>query len=153
MTQTQRMDAAFMSILRDGREVMIRPLEEADRDALTAFGMGLPLDELLYIEDDFQAPELIARLVNAAKAENWRQLVAEVDDGSVAAYAAVRRLPGWMQHVADVQLIVAEPWRRSGLGTELADAIFAAARELEVAKVVVEMLEEQRAGRAIFERL
>jgi RimJ/RimL family protein N-acetyltransferase len=86
-------------------------------------------------------------------AENWRQIVAVKDDGEVVGYTAVRKLVGWSSHVGDIQLMVGKEFRRSGLGTEMAKAIFAAARGLGVAKVIVEMLAVQASGRAIFERL
>jgi ribosomal protein S18 acetylase RimI-like enzyme len=140
------------SVLRDGRAVMIRPLDEVDRPALLAFGRALPHGDLLYLEDDLASPELVERLVNAHFAENWRQFVAATGD-LIIGYAAVRRLPGWSSHVADIGLIVSAGWRRLGVGTALAQTIFDAARELQAAKLIVEMLEEQCAGRAIFERL
>ncbi|HEY3227589.1 MAG TPA: GNAT family N-acetyltransferase [Roseiflexaceae bacterium] len=139
-------------ILLDGRAITIRPLGEDDYEALLAFGTGLPQDDLLYLENDFQNPDIIRRLVNAWAAENWRQIVAEAD-GAIVSYSAVRRLAGWSSHVADIHLTVDSGWRRSGLGTAMAQAIFDAARDLGVNKVIVEMLERQNAGRAIFERL
>ena len=72
---------------------------------------------------------------------------------AIVGYSAVRRLPGWSNHVTDIILLIDAHWRRSGLGTALAQAIFETARDLGVNKVIVEMLEEQQAGRAIFERL
>ena len=138
--------------LRNDQAAAIRPLGEGDRAALLAFGRNLPQDDLLYLEDDFQSPEIIGRLVNAHQAENWRQIVAEAD-GAIVGYGAVRRLAGWSSHVADIVLLVSPAWRRSGLGTALAQAVFDAARDLGATKVIVEMLEEQRGGRAIFERL
>ncbi len=152
MTQTLREEAPTMTVLPDGRQITIRPLGEEDREALCEFGLTLPELDLLYLEDDLQNQDIITRLINAHAAENWRQLVA-VADGSVIAYSAVRRLPGWSHHVGDIQLIVRDDWRRSGLGTLMAQAIFAAARDLGVDKVIVEMLERQTAGQAIFERL
>jgi RimJ/RimL family protein N-acetyltransferase len=144
--------AAPRATLRNGRDVLIRPLAEQDRAALLAFGQQLLQDDLLYLEDDFQSPEIIARLVNAHEAENWRQIVAEAD-GSIIGYSAVRRLVGWSSHVADILLLVSPEWRRAGVGVVLAQAIFGAARELGVNKVIVEVLDEQHSGRAIFERL
>jgi ribosomal protein S18 acetylase RimI-like enzyme len=138
--------------LRNDQAATIRPLDEGDRARLLAFGRHLPQDDLLYLEDDFQSPEIIARLVNAHQAENWRQIVAEAD-GAIVGYGAVRRLAGWSSHVADIVLLVNPAWRRSGLGTALAQGVFDAARNLGATKVIVEMLEEQRGGRAIFERL
>jgi RimJ/RimL family protein N-acetyltransferase len=152
--------AAPSTTLRDGREVMIRPLNEGDRAALLAFGRALRQDDWLYMENDLQSPEIITRLVNASLAENWRQVVAVSDrspsggeGAAIVGYSAVRRLPGWSSHVADIHLIVSDGWRRIGLGTALAPAIFAAARDLGADKVIVELLAERVAGRAIFERL
>jgi RimJ/RimL family protein N-acetyltransferase len=139
-------------LLRDGRAVTVRPLGEDDYTALLAFGAALPQDDLLYLENDFQNPDIIRRLVNAAAAENWRQVVA-VADSAIVGYSAVRRLSGWSSHVADIHLTVGNGWRRSGLGTAMAQAIFDAARDLGVSKVIVEMMERQNAGRAIFQRL
>jgi L-amino acid N-acyltransferase YncA len=140
------------AMLRDGQVVTIRPLNEDDCPALLAFGRALPHTDLLHLEDDFTNPETIARLVNARFAENWRQLIASVDD-QIIAYSVVRRLSGWMKHVAEVGLIVDAGWRRHGLGAALAQSVCDAARDLGVEKLIVEMLEEQSAGRAIFERL
>jgi ribosomal protein S18 acetylase RimI-like enzyme len=117
------------------------------------FGRALPQDDWLYLEDDLRNPDIITRLVNAYLAENWRQIVAVDEHGAIAGYSAVRRLPGWSSHVADIQLIIAEGWRRHGLGTSLARSIFDAARELGADKIIVEILEEQTAGQAIFVRM
>ena len=144
--------AAQQAILRDGRAVTIRPLGEDDRVALLAFGQALPQDDLLYLEDDFQSPELIARFVNAHQAENWRQIVVEAQ-GEIVGYSSVRRLPGWSSHVAEIVLLVSPRCRRVGVGVALAQMIFQAARDLGASKVIVEMLQEQQSGRAIFERL
>lgn len=150
---TMRVEATMPVTLRNGVTVVIRPLAESDRDVLMRFGKELPADDLLYLEDDLQNPDIINRLVNAAEAENWRQVVAVTDDGEIVAYSAVRRLTGWSSHVGDIQLMVGKGYRRTGLGTEMAKAIFEAARGLGVAKVIVEMLGVQSSGRAIFERL
>lgn len=149
----QRIEAAGTVALKDGRQVTIRPLMEEDRGALTAFGQSLPKNDLLYLEDDFTNPDIIARLAFAAKAENWRQFVAVADDGVVVAWAAALRMPGWSNHVADIRLIVTPACRRSGLGMQLAQSIVEAARELGATKVTVDMLAAQTAGQAIFSRL
>jgi ribosomal protein S18 acetylase RimI-like enzyme len=150
----QRAEAAGnAALLKDGRSVTIRPLMEADRAAMMTFGASLPKNDLLYLEDDFNSPEIIGRLVNAAHAENWRQIVAITDNGQIVAYAAALQLPGWSHHVADIRLIVLPGWRRSGLGVQMAQAIVDSARDLGVSKVTVDMLVAQTAGQAIFSRL
>ena len=149
----QRSEAAGNVMLRDGRRATIRALTEDDLAALASFGQSLSKNDLLYLEDDFTNPEIIARLAFASKAENWRQIVAVLDDGSLVAWAAALRIPGWSHHVANVRLIVSPLCRRSGLGMELAQAIVDAARALGVAKVTVNMLAGQTGGRAIFTHL
>ncbi|NWG18870.1 MAG: GNAT family N-acetyltransferase [Chloroflexi bacterium] len=149
----ERIEAPIAATLRNGRVVTIRPLAESDRDELLAFGRSLPNDDWLYLEDDLQNPEIITRLVNAHAAENWRQIVAVTESGEIVGYSAVRRLPGWSSHVGDIQLMVRADYRRCGLGTAMAQAIFEAARDLGVAKVIVEVMQEQTGGIAIFERL
>lgn len=149
----QRIEAAGSVALKDGRQVTIRNLQENDRAALTTFGQSLPKNDLLYLEDDFTHPEIIARLTNAANAENWRQIVALSDDGAIVGYTAALRMPGWSHHVANIRLIVLPRYRRSGLGMQLAQVIVEAARDLGAAKVTVDMLAALTAGQAIFSRL
>lgn len=143
---------ATRTIACNGAEVELRPLDEQDRDRLLSFGASLPVEDVLYLEDDYHSPEIITRLVNASHAENWRQVVA-VGNGEIVGYSAVRRLPGWSSHVGDIRLLIHPDWRRCGLGTGLAQTIFDAARDLGVDKVIVEMLDTQNSGKEIFERL
>lgn len=149
----QRIEAAGGVALKDGRHVTIRTLQESDKLALTAFGQSLPKNDLLYLEDDFTHPEIIARLANAAHAENWRQIIAVTDEGKIVGYTAALRMPGWSNHVANIRLLVLPSYRRSGLGMQLAQTIVEAARELGATKVTVDMLAALTAGQAIFSRL
>lgn len=141
------------TLLRHGDTITIRALDERDRSALLAFGQSLPHNDWQYLEDDFRNPDIITRLVNAYQAENWRQIVAIDDHNVIAGYSAVRRMPGWSSHVADIKLIIADNWRRQGLGTVLARSIFDASRELGAEKIVMSIPEEQTAGQAIFIRM
>ncbi len=143
----------FDAALRDERTVHIRLIEAGDNERLIAFGAALPENDWLHVENDLRSPEVVARLVSARDAEHWRQIVAVAPGGAIAAYASARQLPGRSSHVADIQLIVGEAWRRCGLGTVMAGEIVAHARKLGATKVFVDMVEEQTAGQAIFTRL
>jgi ribosomal protein S18 acetylase RimI-like enzyme len=138
--------------LKTGETVTIRPLAEDDGDALAAFGATLPEDDWLYLDLELQSRHTVDRLVKAHEATNWRQLVA-VRGQEIVGYANVRLLPGWQGHVGDVHLVISNNARRGGLGTMLARAIVAAGEDLGVAKLLLEILEEQLGGRYIFERL
>jgi len=110
----------FSATLRDGRTVMIRLLEAGDNERLIALGAALPQNDWLHAENDLRSAEMVGRLVNARDAEHWRQIVAVAPDGAIVAYASARLLPARSSHVADIQLIVGEAWRRCGLGTVMA---------------------------------
>jgi ribosomal protein S18 acetylase RimI-like enzyme len=135
----------------EGR-LLIRPLREDDYEALLAFGRALPKDDWLYLDVELQTQATIMRLVNAVEARNWRQVVA-LDGPAIVGYANVRQLPGWKKHVGDIVLVVRDDYRRHGVGTALARAVIGAARELPVCKLILEIVEEQLAGRLIFKRL
>jgi RimJ/RimL family protein N-acetyltransferase len=109
-------------------------------------------DDWRYLDVDLQNPATVERLVRAHEAANWRQIVA-IADGEIVGYANVRQLAGWKSHVADIHLVVREQDRGTGLGTALARAIVDAGRSLGVAKLVLQMVLEQSAGRTIFEHL
>ena len=138
--------------LHDGRVVAVRSLQPDDKTRLLQFGQALPQDDWLYLENDLRSPEIVARLANASAAEHWRQMVA-IENDQIAAYASVRLSSGRTSHVATVQLIIGEGWRRVGLGRAMGAVIFEEAKKLQASKVVVEMLEAQRSGQAIFSRL
>jgi RimJ/RimL family protein N-acetyltransferase len=138
--------------LRDGRAVVVRVLGGEDSEALERFGARLREDDWRYLDIDLQNPATVERLVRAHEAANWRQLVADAE-GELVGYANVRQLAGWKNHVGDIHLVVGEDARGSGLGTALARAVVEAGRELGVAKLMLQMLVEQSAGRTIFDHL
>ncbi len=132
--------------------VTVRPLAEDDGDALAAFGSALPEDDWLYLDVDLQSRNTVDRLVRAHEAANWRQMVAVIGD-EIVGYANVRTMPGWQSHVGDAHLVIDPSHRRRGLGALLAQSIIVAGGELGVVKLILGMVEEQSAGRQIFERL
>jgi N-acetylglutamate synthase-like GNAT family acetyltransferase len=125
---------------------------DSDRAALTAFGHALPEGDFQYISDDLRTPEVIGRLLAQRADARWLQLVAAAGD-AIVGYAALQRQAGWSGDIGEIRLAVSAGWRRSSLGSALVAAILDAAHELDMAQVVVEMLEEQVAGRLFFERL
>jgi L-amino acid N-acyltransferase YncA len=124
------------------QNVRVRPLQDDDRLGLLLFGSHLLDDDLPYLESDFQNPEFINLLINACAEDHWRQVVA-VFEGEIVGYGAARLLHGRSNHVADVVLLVHKAWRDSGICQVLADAVFQAVRELNVAKVVAELISER----------
>jgi RimJ/RimL family protein N-acetyltransferase len=59
----------------------------------------------------------------------------------------------WMRHLGEIQLMIRPERRGGGLGSALANEVFAIAQELGLQKIVARMASEQRGAMSVFERL
>lgn len=114
-------------------------------DAVVRFFASLPQGDLTFIKEDVTDPETVRSWTTAGG--RW---VAVDDDGEVAGYVAVRPLPGWSDHVAEVRLAVSPSRRGHGLGRELARRALVEAVGSGISKLVVEVVAEQTAVLALF---
>ncbi|HUE40173.1 MAG TPA: GNAT family N-acetyltransferase, partial [Candidatus Binatia bacterium] len=74
--------------------------------------------------------------------------------GTVIGYSSVHKNEvSWQRHLGEMRIQVAPSARAQGLGRVLAAEMFAIARDEGLGKIVVQMTEEQRAARALVERL
>jgi L-amino acid N-acyltransferase YncA len=119
-------------------------------DALLRFFRELPDGDRTFIKEDVTDPATVqAWAAGEDRAQRW---VAE-DGGEVLGYVAVRRLPGWSDHVGEVRLVVAPAARGTGLGRQLARHALVQAVESGMTKLVVEVVAEQGAALALFTEL
>lgn len=140
-------------VLKDGRTVHIRPLMPADADASLAFFNGLDPKERRYLRRDVTDPEVIRARIRENDSCEVERLVAEHDELIVADGSFEHERYGWGEKIAQIRLIVAPDFRRSGLGTVLARLLYVIANNHDVARINVRMLRPQAAARDIFRRL
>jgi len=72
---------------------------------------------------------------------------------TVTGYLAVRRLPGWSDHVGQIRLVVHPAHRRAGLGRTLAGHALIQAVEAGLRKLVVELVADQEHAIGMFAAL
>ncbi len=132
----------------------IRRFEPADRDAMAAFATSLPEHDLLFLGRDLRHPRVIEAWL-VAIAEGWiDSFVAVAEDGALLGTAALVRDPlGWSAHVGEVRLLVAADLRGHGLGRDLLECVFTAARSHDLAKLTAQMTPDQAGSLALFESL
>ena len=140
-------------VLKDGRSVHIRPLVPADADASLAFFSGLPAQERRYLRRDVTSPEVIAARIQENDSAEVERLVALHNDEIVADGSFEHERYGWGERIAQIRLIVAPGYRRSGLGTVLARLLYVIAHQHDVDRINARMLRPQAAARDIFHRL
>jgi L-amino acid N-acyltransferase YncA len=130
--------------------VIVVPLQAEHCDALLRFFGDLPEGDRTFIKEDVTDPATVrAWTAGDDPAQRW---VAQ-DGDQVLGYVAVRRLPGWSDHVGEVRLVIAPGARGGGLGGHLARHALVQAVQAGITKLVVEVVAEQGAALALFTEL
>lgn len=139
--------------LKDGSEVVVRFMEQGDRDRLLEFFRGVPEEERKFLREDVTRPEAIETRVRAVERGRLVGLVAEAEGRIVGDATLQRRPTSWLQHVAEVHVVVDRGYRRVGLAYRLLYELFDLARERGIETLLAEMMSDQLAAINLFERL
>ncbi len=131
--------------------VEIHRVTEADTAALRAFFEQLPEEDQTFFRDDVTSPGVIESWLGAGAGSCRVEVAAE--DGAVIGYVGVMARIGWSSHVGDLRLVVDPNRRRSGLGRALARRGLLDGIDLELSKIVVEVVAEQEPAIALFRGL
>jgi ribosomal protein S18 acetylase RimI-like enzyme len=126
----------------------IKRLEPADREALERFVARIPEGDRTFFKEDVEAPEVVDAWTRPGPA---RALA--VEDGDVVGYVALVPLHGWSSHVGEVRVIVDPEHRGRGVGRALARRAVMEAVELDLSKMVVEVVADQEPTIAMFRSL
>jgi L-amino acid N-acyltransferase YncA len=126
----------------------IRELEATDRDAVERFVARVPEGDRTFFKEDVEAPEVLEAWTRPGMAR-----VVAVEGGEVVGYLAVVPQHGWSSHVGEVRVIVDPDRRGRGIGRALARRAVIEAAELDLCKMVVEVVADQEATIAMFRSL
>jgi ribosomal protein S18 acetylase RimI-like enzyme len=126
----------------------IRELEVTDREAVERFVERVPERDRTFFKEDVAAPGVIEAWTNPGTAR-----AVAVDDGEVVGYVAVVPLHGWSSHVGEVRVIVDPDRRGRGIGRALVRRAVTEAIELDLRRMVVEVVADQEATIAMFRSL
>ena len=126
----------------------IRDLRATDRDAVERFVARVPEGDRTFFKEDVDAPGVVDAWTRPGTAR-----VVAVEDGEVIGYVAVVPLHGWSSHVGEVRVIVDPDRRGRGIGRALARRAVLEAVELELGKMVVEVVADQEPTIAMFRSL
>ena len=137
--------------LKDGREVVLRPLTQGDFDRLFSFFRSLPEEDRLYLAHDVSDPDLIRKWTDELDFERVIPLVALEQDRIVGDGTLHIASRGWMQHVGQIRLVTARSHRHRGLGAFIARDLVALAAERGLEKLQAHVIEDSVAAVRMFE--
>ena len=130
--------------------MQIRRLEAGDEAAMERFMARTPDGDRRHFDVDTLDAATFARWLEPGRA---RRLVAVDDAGEVRGYAAVVPGFGWSAHVGELQVVVDPGVRRQGLGSDLVFHALELTGELDLGKLVVEVVAAHAEDVAMFQAL
>jgi len=136
MTGTQELKKTGK--LKDGTEVVLRPMTINDRRLVGDFFNRLTPSVLQYVRHDVTDPQLLDRWFTKLDYEKVFPLLALVDNKVVADATLHRVSHGWREHLGTVRIVVDPEFHEKGLGTLLINELVDLAQEFGLEKLMVE---------------
>ena len=139
--------------LRDGSEVVIRPLIRDDLERSLAFFRGLSPEDRAYLRRDVTQQSVVEQRIREMEFNKVKRLVAVCGDEIVADGALEFERYGWKEYVGELRLIVAPAFQRKGLGMLMARELYFLANSEKLEEIVVRMMKPQVGAINIFKKL
>jgi N-acetylglutamate synthase-like GNAT family acetyltransferase len=134
--------------LRDGTEVTLRNLKEDDIDQSFDFFKALSESDRLYLRVDVTQKELVGKRIKDMRRNNISRIIA-LTSGKIIADGALEQ----EDHIGELRLIVANDYRRKGLGMLMANELYSLAAKKGIDEIVVKIMKPQKDAQCIFHRL
>ncbi len=140
--------------LKDGTEVLIRPLRIDDLERCLVFFQSLPQEDRAYLRVDVTKRDLVERRIcSTLRSDNMTRIVAVAGDEIVGDGALEVGGDEWDRHVGELRVIIAHAYQRNGLGTVMMRELYAEAASRKVQEIVVRIMRPQKAAWAICHKM
>lgn len=139
--------------LRDGTQVILRPMKKGDGEKLLEFFNNLQPRAKLFLKDDVSDPKVIQDWEDNLDFSRTIPILAFQDDKIIGNATLHRNSRGWARHVGEIRIVTAHEYRRKGLGYLLTREIFFIAQKLRVDMVMAQVMSIQEDAISVFEKL
>lgn len=139
--------------LKDGTKATIRNLTIEDLDRLMSFYQSLPEEDVKYLRVDVTNRNIVKQRIEFAEAGDIFRIIALKGESVIADGALELTTEEWRRHQGELRVIVAEEFRRKGVGMIIMRELYFLAIEKKVEKVVAKMMKPQVAARTICKTL
>jgi len=150
MTSTQ--DLLKTGKLKDGTEVLLRPMTKADRQLVGDFFGRLTPSVLQYVRNDVRDPRVLDKWFVQLDYQKVFPLLALIDNEVVANASLHRVSYGWRKHLGTVRIVVVPEFHEKGLGTLMINELIDLAQEFGLEKLMVEFPLKAHGALAMFKK-
>lgn len=128
------------TILRDGTEVVMRPLGKEDDSRLLGFFKRIPEEERYYLKEDVVSPEVIQSWCDNIDFNRVIPIVALVENEIVADASLHRSRAMARSHFGELRIVVDPAYREAGLGRRLIKELLDIAVDLRLSATTFELV-------------
>lgn len=150
MTEMKRLQKSGK--LKDGSEVLLRPMVKGDRKAVGEFFGRLTPSVLQYVRNDVSDPKVLDEWFDQLNYERVFPLLAFKGDKVVANASLHRVAYGWRKHLGTIRIVVDPELHGKGLGTLMINELVDLAMEFGLEKLMVEFPLKAHGALAIFKK-
>lgn len=129
--------------LRDGTEVVIKPMTQKDGEALLEFFKRVPERERFYLKEDVTSPKVIGRWAGELDYDRALPLLAWVGNKIVADGTLHRKRAGSRKHLGEIRVVVDSQYRNRGIGTRMMQELVEVAYENDLERVYFELVADE----------
>lgn len=131
-----------MVTLRDGVNVLLRPMTAGDQQAIIDLFSPISDEDLRYLHDNVRDPAVIESWCENLDYSRVLPLTALVNNRAVG-QTTLHFQGGPSRHIGKVRIYLAKDFRRRGLGTRMLETLIELARKQDLHSLVAEIVADQ----------
>jgi RimJ/RimL family protein N-acetyltransferase len=140
-------------VLRDDREIFLKPMEKGDGDGLWEFFQKVPGEDKVYFKNDVTKRETIEQWEESLDYKEVLPILAWDGEKIVGDATLHRRKLGWKSKVGDVRVVIDKEYRNKGLGTALIRELKSIASGTTLNYLMAELVGNQKAAIKAFQKM
>jgi L-amino acid N-acyltransferase YncA len=139
--------------LKDGTELLMRPLRKEDEKLLHNYFLSLPPKEVARLKHDVTDPYIISKWIYDLDYDVVFPLVAMDNDRIVANGTLKFNMVGWRKHQGEIRATVDPEYREKGLSTALIKNMIDIAKSMGLEQLTAELAPTLDEAYFLFEKM
>lgn len=137
--------------LKNQQTLHLRFMDKNDIENVFHFFAKISDKDKIYLKENVSSIEAIAQWASRIGEKRVVTVLGEIDKTLCAEATLHQRSAGWSKHVGDIRINVSPEYRGLGIATVLCEKICWIARNINIEKIIAEVILEQKTDLAIFQ--